>query len=293
MLERLPVSVIVLTYNEGRNIQDCLRSVVGWASEIIVVDSGSTDATRDLASRYTDHLIEHPFENYSRQRNWAQNNLPLQYEWVFHIDADERVSPELADSLLAFFRSGQADRVNGAMFSRRTVFMGRWIRHGGHYPVFHTRLYRRDQGRCEDRLYDQHFIVTPPVAKLTGDLIDVLTSELDVWSARHIRWAAAEADEMQRAAEDRPGQIVPALTNGPVARRRWLRTRVFGRSPLFMRAFLYFFYRYVVRRGFLDGAEGLIFHFLHGCWYRFYIDAKIWEHTRNGGIPAQDHEQRR
>jgi hypothetical protein len=161
------------------------------------------------------------------------------------------------------------------MFSRRTVFLGRSIRHGGHYPVFHTRLFRRGSGRCEDRLYDQHFLVPGPVAKLKGDLIDVLTSELDEWSRRHIRWASAEAQEARR--QDHGMQVVSSLSSGPIARRRWLRARLFGRSPLFMRAFLYFFYRYVVRLGFLDGIEGLIFHFLHACWYRFYIDVKIWE----------------
>jgi hypothetical protein len=170
------------------------------------------------------------------------------------------------------------------MFSRRTVFMGRWIRHGGHYPVFHTRLYRKNKGRCEDRLYDQHFIVTPPVAKLTGDLIDVLTSELDVWSIRHIRWAAAEAREMTKGAGNSAGQVAPRLGGDPIGRRRWLRVSLFGRSPLFLRAFAYFFYRYVVRLGFLDGTEGLVFHFLHACWYRFYIDAKIWEARRVQGI---------
>jgi glycosyltransferase involved in cell wall biosynthesis len=273
----LPVSVIVLTYNEAANIEECLQSVFGWAGEVFVVDSGSTDATIEIARRYTTNIVEHAFDNYSRQRNWAQEALALRNEWILHIDADERVSPELAASIRSFFVSGSADSTHGAMFSRRTVFMGRWIRHGGHYPVFHTRLYRRSLGRCEDRLYDQHFLVPAPVVTLHGDLIDVLTSDLDVWSTRHIRWASAEAAEMHRSESERTGQVASTLSEGPIPRRRWLRTVLFGRSPLFLRAFLYFFYRYVLRRGFLDGTQGLIFHFLHGCWYRFYIDAKIWE----------------
>lgn len=274
---RLPISVIVLTFNEEENIEDCLRSVCDWADETFVVDSGSTDATIEIARRYTRNILEHPFDNYSRQRTWAQGTLPLRNEWILQIDADERVSPELAGSIASLFASTQLASINGAMFSRRTVFMGRWIRHGGHYPVFHTRLYRKQHGRCEDRLYDQHFLVTEPVVRLSGDLIDVLTAELDVWSMRHIRWAGAEAREMRRSNRERGDQVRSTLLAGPVPRRRWLRTVAFGRSPLFLRAFLYFFYRYVLRRGFLDGVEGLIFHFLHGCWYRFYVDAKIWE----------------
>jgi glycosyltransferase involved in cell wall biosynthesis len=277
----LPVSVIVLTYNEEANIEACLHSVSEWVGEVFVVDSGSTDATLRVARQYTNNIVEHPFDNYSHQRNWAQDTLPLKNEWVLHVDADERVTPELAASMKEFFTSTQAAQASGAMFSRRTVFMGRWIRHGGHYPAYHTRLFRKDSGRCEDRLYDQHFLVNGPVVKLEGDLIDILTSELDEWSRRHIRWAGAEALEMQRAASDSAGQLQPALSGGPIARRRWLRTRLFGRAPLFLRPFLYFLYRYVLRRGFLDGTEGLIFHFLHACWYRFYVDAKIWEMTRD------------
>ena len=89
-MTQLPVSVIILTHNEELNLPDCLRSVAEWAGEIFVVDSGSTDSTLEIARRYTEKVCCHPFENYSMQRNWAQENLPLAYEWVFHIDADER-----------------------------------------------------------------------------------------------------------------------------------------------------------------------------------------------------------
>lgn len=272
----LPISVIVLTYNEATNLGACLDSVEAWVGEIFVVDSGSTDSTVEIACRYTQHVVSHAFENYAQQRNWAQDSLPLSYDWVLHIDADERVSPELAASIRHFFESEQTGSTTGAMFSRRTVFMGRWIRHGGHYPVYHTRLFRRDCGRCEDRLYDQHFVVAGRVVRLPGDLIDVLTSDLDTWSRRHLRWAMAEAREQMLEATNARSMLEPSL-HSVIGRRRWLRDRVFGRSPLFARAFLYFGYRYILRRGFLDGTEGLIFHFLHACWFRFYVDAQIWE----------------
>lgn len=283
--DRLPVSVIVLTHNEERTLEDCLRSVAGWAGEIVVVDSGSEDGTIDLARRYTDYIAVHPFQDYARQRNWAQN-LPLRYDWVLHLDADERVSPELAESVAWFFHSGRSEQVNGALIARRTVFMQRWIRHGGHYPVFHARLFRRADGRCEDRLYDQHFLVRGPAVRLTGDLIDVLTAELDDWARRHIRWAGAEAREMRRPPHARGAQVVAGLSTGPIARRRWLRTHLFAHSPLFGRAFAYFLYRYILRLGFLDGVEGLMFHFLQGCWFRFYVDAKIWEEEHRSVRPG-------
>lgn len=276
---KLPISAVVLTFNEERNIEACLASLVEWIGEIFVVDSGSTDATVAIARHYTDKVYFHSFDSYGEQRNWAQSTLSLSHEWVLHVDADERVTTELADSIHGFFASNESARCEGAMFSRRTIFLGRWIRHGGHYPVFHTRLFRRAAGRCEDRLYDQHFLVNGRVARLHGDLIDVLAPELDTWTVRHLRWAAAEASEQSRSS-GRTGQLAGNWKSSPISRRRWLRNRVFGRLPLFLRAYLYFFYRYVLRLGFLDGTEGLIFHFLHACWFRFYTDAKIWEASR-------------
>jgi glycosyltransferase involved in cell wall biosynthesis len=277
-IQKLPLSVIVLTYNEEANIEACLQSVCGWADEVFVVDSGSTDATLDIARRYTDRIVEHPFENYARQRNWAQESLPLAHAWVFHIDADERATPELVASLRQFFASPEPETIAGLLISRRSVFFGRAIMHGGHYPAYHLRVFRRDMCRCEDRLYDQHFVTSGTTRKIHGDLIDIMTSDLAVWTTRHARWGVLEARE-QLAAYPSPGtqQVIARAHGTPIERRRWLRTSVYGRAPLFVRAFGYFFYRYIVRLGFLDGMEGLIFHFLHGCWYRFYIDAQVYE----------------
>jgi glycosyltransferase involved in cell wall biosynthesis len=276
MLDKLPLAVIVLTHNEAANIQVCLDSIAGWTQEIFVVDSGSTDRTLEIAGQYTDNIIYHPFENYAQQRNWAQDNLALNCSWILHVDADERVTPELRKAIYHFFETQQDQRFNGAFFSRRAIFMGRWIRHGGHYPVYHTRLFRRDRGRCEERLYDQHFLVEPPVKQLEGDLIDVLTCDLDTWSLRHIRWAGKEAEEITGTIV-LSKQVASKLFGTPIERRRWLRNNLFGTIPPFIRAFGYFLYRYFFRLGFLDGTEGLIFHFLQACWFRFYIDAKLWE----------------
>jgi len=271
----LPISVVFLTYNDERLIEEGLQSILGWVDEIYVVDSGSTDGTLEIVRRYTDKIITHPFENYAAQRRWAQANLPLANEWVFHIDSDERVTPELCATLQNFFAGSDADQVDGVMFPRRTVFMGRWIRHGGHYPVYHVRLFRKTKGQCEDRLYDQHFTVEGKVIKVSGDLIDVISTSLESWTLRHVRWAGLEVQ--QQLGNGATNQVQEKLDGTPIEQRRWLKTFIFGRTPLFLRVFAYFFYRYFFRLGFLDGTEGLIFHFLQGCWFRFYIDAKIWE----------------
>jgi glycosyltransferase involved in cell wall biosynthesis len=272
------VSVVVLAYNEEVNLPDCLASLQGLACEVFVVDSGSTDRTREIAAAAGAAVVEHPFENYSAQRNWAQQNLPLHAAWVLHLDSDERLTPPLVAEINAVLQSPPA-ALDGFLFRKRTVFMGRWIRHGGHYPAYHLRLFRKDRGSCETRLYDQHFVVPGKSLALRNDYIDVLTSDLNQWTLRHLRWAELEAREALQG-ERAPNRVRADAFGDPIQRRRWLREGFYGRWPLFVRPFLYWIYRYFFRLGFLDGREGLIFHFLQGCWFRLMIDAKIYELRR-------------
>ena len=159
------LTVVVLTYNEEANLPRCLDSLQGLACSVVVVDSGSTDRTVQIAERYNATLLCHPFENYAIQRNWAQANLPLETDWVLHLDADERLTPELAREINETLAAAE-DGIDGFLLRKRTIFMGRWIRHGGHYPSYHLRLFRPHKGRCEDRLYDQHFVVNGKVRPL-------------------------------------------------------------------------------------------------------------------------------
>ncbi len=276
------ISAVVLTFNEEKNLPACLESLRSVAQEIFVVDSGSTDATRAIAEAAGAKVVSHPFENYSAQRNWSIDHLPIEAEWVLHLDADERLTPELAGEIHDEV-AGAAPEVSGFMFRKRSVFMGRWIRHGGHYPSFHLRLLRRGKGRCEERLYDQHFVTEGAVRALKNDYIDVIASDIDVWTQRHLRWATLEADEVGSIDIPGAGRVQADFGGDPIQRRRWLREKAYPRGPLFFRAFAYFFYRYFFRLGFLDGREGLIFHFLQGCWFRFLVDVKI-DQQRRGAV---------
>jgi len=269
------VSVVILTLNEEGNLPECLASLDGLDCEVFVLDSGSTDRTREIATAARARVFEHPFEQYAAQRNWAQRNLPLTSHWVLHLDADERLTPKLVTEINCVLRELPPD-VHGFLFRKRTIFMGRWIRHGGHYPSYHLRLFLKDQGSCEDRLYDQHFVVSGNVKGLEHDYIDVLTSDLSVWSTRHVRWAELEAQEILNRSEGKV-RVRAELLGDPIQRRRWLREDLYLRCPLFARCFLYWFYRYFIRLGFLDRKEGLIFHFLQGLWFRFLVDAKVVE----------------
>jgi hypothetical protein len=154
-------------------------------------------------------------------------------------------------------------------------FLGRPIRHGGMYPIWHMRLFRHGRGRCEARRYDQHFYVDGPTGRLPHPMIDDIRMPLSEWTARHNRWSDAEAEELSQ--ESVQGVIAPKLLGGtPVQQKRALRSR-YNQLPLFLRAFLLFLYRYIFRLGFLDGREGLIFFVLQTFWFRFLIDAKLLE----------------
>ncbi|MBK9337686.1 MAG: glycosyltransferase family 2 protein [Lewinellaceae bacterium] len=273
----LPITVIVLTWNEERNIADCLRSVQDFAGEILVVDSGSTDRTVEIARGFGAVVVEHPFENYSRQRNWALQNLPLHHDWVLHLDADHRVTDKLKNTLQGIFSTALPDDLNGFMVSRRTIFMGKWIRFGGHYPVYHAVLFRKNKGYCEEKRYDQHFKVEGKIQKLHGDIVDIITDSLGRFTERHNRWSTLEAEEIAQGGVPDSDKLVQANAFGnPMQQRRFLKV-LYEHMPLFVRPMFYFFIRYFLRLGFLDGRRGLIFHFLQGFWFRFLVDAKVFE----------------
>jgi glycosyltransferase involved in cell wall biosynthesis len=271
-------TIIILTYNEEENLPECLQSLSGIKAPVLIVDSFSDDKTLEIANKHNIVLLQHPFENYSVQRNWAQANNPYKTEWVFHLDAGERFTPELVYWLNNLFDPSKS--IDGFMFSRRTIFFGKWIRYGGHYPNYHLRLYRSSKGKCEDKIYDQHFVLNGKIEVIRKgiDIIDTVTESLHRFTIGHARWAAFEAKEIL-ASKIVKGDVKAKIFGTPIERKRWLKENVFGKTPLFLRGFLYFFYRYFVRLGFLDGRRGLIFHFLQGFWFRFLIDAMVLEIT--------------
>lgn len=276
---KLPISVIILTYNEENNIEKCLKSVCGWTDEVFIVDSFSIDKTLEIAKKYTDKIYQHEFTNYSEQRNWAQKNLPLKNELVFHIDADEWVTEELKKELFKISQKEEFNKYDGFLISRKTIFYGKWIKHGGHFPRYHLRIFKKHKGRCEKREYDQHFIVEGNIKKLKNVIVNDLTQEISEFIKKHLKWAKFEAGAI---VTEKEGEVTPSFKGNPIQKMRWLRENIYGKMPLFIRPFLYFFYRYFIRLGFLDGVEGLIFHFLQGFWFRFMIDVRIWEMKKSG-----------
>jgi glycosyltransferase involved in cell wall biosynthesis len=284
----VPLTVVVLTYNEERNLPACLESVAGWASEVFVVDSGSTDGTVAVAERYGAKIVAHEFETHARQWNWALRSLPFAQAWVLCLDADHRVTAELAVEIATLLgREGEVEpkasrlgEMDGFYIKRRQVFRGQWISHGGYYPKYMLKLVRHERAWCdENELLDFRLYVKGPTGRLRHDVIEANEKEADIsfWIAKHNRFASLVAEEeMRRASGGAAWAIEPALFGSPDQRVLWLKERWY-RLPLYVRPCLYFFYRYVIRCGFLDGKEGFIFHFLQGFWYRLLVDIKLDE----------------
>jgi len=284
-------SVVILTHNEELNLEQCLASVSGWADDLFIVDSGSTDGTLDIARRHGAHIFTHPFTNHVSQWQWALANLPVKTAWVLALDADQSVTPELRNDISQKLPTWTAPgSPGGAYVNRRQVFRGRWIRHGGYYPKYLLKMFRRNAVSLDEAdLVDHHFIVSGPTAILRGDLIEDNRNEsaISVWIAKHNRYAVLQAqdEESRWGSADAPRG---RLAGTPDERTIWMK-RLWNRMPLFARPFGYFLYRYVFRLGFLDGKEGFIFHFMQAFWYRLLIDINRDERRSAASAAANAH----
>jgi glycosyltransferase involved in cell wall biosynthesis len=276
------LSLIVLTYNEEVNLGQCLESVAGLAGQIFVVDSFSTDGTVEVAGRFGAHLVQRPFINQAEQFNWALDNLPLKTPWILRLDADEYLTPELKEELQAKLPR-LPHEVTGLYVKRRFIFMGRWIRHGAYYPTWLLRLFRQGIARSEVRWMDEHLVLLGGrCERLDHDMVDHNHKGLRFWTERQLGYTTREVKVLQGLSQGSGENLAANLFGAPASRKRWGKTRLSDRLPLFFRAFLYFMYRYFFRLGFLDGFPGLIFHFLHAFWYRFMVDALIYESRIEG-----------
>lgn len=271
------ISVLVLTYNEEKNLPHLLESLKGWVNEVCIVDSGSTDRTVEIANAFGAQVKVNPFRTQAEQFNWGLENFTFQSDWVMRMDADELVMPELAAELREKL-STFPPSVTGLYVKRRVYFMGRWIRHGAYYPTWLLRIFRIGKAYSENRWMDEHLVLIEGTAeRLENDIIDENHNGLRAFTLKHENYAEREMMQMLNLQPQTTETKEDANLGEQAKQKRWLKGNVYSRAPLFWRALFYFLYRFVIRFGFLDGREGLIFHVLQGFWYRFYVDAKIVE----------------
>ncbi|MBI2278873.1 MAG: glycosyltransferase family 2 protein [Candidatus Brennerbacteria bacterium] len=255
------IDTVILTKDEEVNLPHALESVKPLDAKVWVVDSGSTDNTEKITRLHGAEFVSHTdYQNQAQQFNWALDHLPLKGEWVLRLDADEWLTPELAKEIMQKITSIQSG-VNGFYMKRRMYFMGRWICHGGYYPTWILRLFRRGKGRSEEREMDEHVVLSEGCAeRLKNDFADENRKSLPEWLAKHRDYAVREAR---------------AALRGHISDTRKLKKSFYYFLPPFVRPVLFFIYRYFFRLGFLDGIAGLKFHFLQGLWYRWLVDREI------------------
>lgn len=268
----LDLTVIILTKNEEKNIEKCLKSIQRFAKRIVVVDSFSTDNTKEICMKYEKiDFFEHEFENYAKQFDWAQNNTGINTRWIMRLDADEEVLPELQNEIIA--KLPLLDKnIKGIILRRRVYFMGKWIKHGGIYPINMLRIFDKGFGKIEMKEMDEHLVVDGETITFEHDFIDYNTKSLDWWIDKHNWYSNREVKDCLNLPKNNIDEIG---SQGKF--KRWMKNNVYLKMPLFMRPKLYYYYRYYIKFGFLDGPEGRIFHFMQAYWYRFLVDAKIYE----------------
>lgn len=277
------LAVVILTYNEARHIDRALGSVAAIAGEVFVVDSGSTDATCELAARAGARVVTHPFVTQAQQFQWAMDTLPITADWVMRLDADEIVEPDLAAEIAARLPTLPSS-VTGVNLKRKHVFMDRWIRHGGRYPLTLLRLWRRGKARIEQRWMDEHMLLTEGTAvTFDGGFADHNLNDLTFFTDKHNKYATREAIDVLNQKYGlfaRDEALDARAASAAASGKRWLKEGLYNRLPFWVGPLGYFLYRYIVQLGFLDGREGLIYHGLQGGWYRFLVAAKIVELDR-------------
>ena len=245
------LSVITLTLNEEHNIAECL-SGVQWADELIVVDSGSTDRTVELAKSFTNHVMNVEWKGYGATRNLALARCTG--DWVLWLDADERVTNELSEEIRQLIQTNPKE-LAGYSIARRAYFLGRWIKHCGWYPARVTRLFRREKGRFTENNVHEHLLVDGIVGELRHDLLHYTDPDLKHYFVKFNRYTSLAADDLHAAG------------------------RSFRFYDLLVRPPFQFFKMYVMRLGFLDGLQGFILSVVSSA-YVFTKYAKLWELQR-------------
>lgn len=272
------LTTIILTKNEEKHIARAIRSVEKFSDRCIIVDSGSTDRTLEIARELGASVMENPWVNHATQFNWALDQLPDDTRWVLRLDADEYVTPELGAQIARALETSD-ECVSGMIVSRRIHFMGKKVRWGGIFPVRIVRAFRYGRGRCENRWMDEHIIFEGKAIELSGEIIDDNQNSITWWTEKHNMYASREVVDLLNAEHNFMELETVAAIEGyrQAGVKRWLKERVYAKLPGGSRALIYFLYRYLLRLGILDGKEGAAFHILQGFWYRYLVDTKLHE----------------
>ena len=256
---KVPVSVCIPTLNEAANLPRCLQHL-SWADEVVVIDSRSTDQTVAISESHGARVV--PFDwdgQWPKKRNWALRNVEFKHPWIFIVDADEVIVPELAAEIAEAIRDPVAC---GFYVNRRFIFMGKWLKHCGYYPSWNLRLLKRGFGEYErltevgdtqsgDNEVHEHLVVNGPTKFLKSDMLHYAFPTIGIFMEKHNRYSNWEALVQFRGASVQAGEMATVLSS-----RRRLKN-LSRRLPF--RPIQRFLYAYVFKLGFLDGRAGYVF----------------------------------
>ncbi len=273
------LTVIILTMNEETNIVNCIQSVRAFAKRIVLIDSGSTDKTVELATELGAEVYKHKFESYASQFNWGLDNTNIDTRWVLRLDADEVITKELAEEMQQSMLEHAEDDVNGMILKLKEQFMGRWLMHGGSYPFEKLMLFKYGIGRIENRMMDEHTILKEGrEIKLKSDGLHYGYKDITFFVQKHNWYALREVEDYILK---NMNKNIDKLSDGKIKTKRRQKD-LYYKMPLFIRPIVYFIYRYFFQLGFLDGKAGFLHLFFQTFWYRFLIDTLIYEYKRTG-----------
>lgn len=272
------LAAIILTYNEEQHITKCINSIKDVVDEIYVIDSFSTDKTVEIAKALGANVFQNPWKNYATQFNWALENCNIKTDWIWRIDADEYANEKLIENLKKQMPNIK-EQVTGIYVRRGIVFLGKLLKHGTWAPRWNLKIFRNKVGRCENRWMDEHIILEyGEKIQVEGYQIDENFNDFTWWTDKHNHYATREMVDMlfTKYQLGTNNEVESKLFGTNEQRKRWMKVRYIN-TPLFIRPFINFSYRYIFRFGFLDGKQGFIWHILQGFWYRFLVDAKLFE----------------
>lgn len=278
-MEKLDLSVIILTYNEELHIRRCLENVCPFSKRVIVVDSPSTDRTVEICKEFANvEVVVHQYPgNQAEQFNWALDNLKIETEWVLRMDADEYCTQELIKEMQEKLPSMPND-VSACVLPLGRVFQGRLLKHGIVNGIYMIRLFRQGKARYELRMMDEHLkVLDGRTVTFENKFVDASLLTISQFIEKHNGYSTKEAIQLLDAeyglTDWKDSDNVYA---DEVIAKRAQKAR-YAKMPLFWRAFAYFIYRYIFKLGFLDGKEGFCWDFFQGLWYRMLVDAKVYE----------------
>jgi glycosyltransferase involved in cell wall biosynthesis len=276
----IPVTLIVTTRNEEINVEKCLSSAHNFVDQIFVIDSESEDRTVEISSRFAE-VVNLPY-NHAKIipwiYQWGLDNLPVRNDWVMILEADQALTPDLKRELERLFSQPEIAE-SGFYIRRRQIFRGRTLRFGGYGSKYMLKLFRQNEGQLDTEETDTRVYVQGKVGKLKSPIVEENRKEDAIlfYLQKHLRYAEVFArEEFVRRQEKLDWKVKPDLFGTPDQRVLRLKN-IYFRLPLYLRPFVYFFYRYFILLGFLDGKEGFIFHFLQAFWFRLVLDIRLEE----------------